>query len=467
MPRELSPGQRERLAALVEQEGLAFANERGAQELAELPSSSDSYQLEINLGHICNDICSFCVSGLLTQEGLAKPVPSEPIFEAMTQARERGVSEITFLGGEPTIQRNFFPVLERAVELGFSSITVFTNLARGKDPTFLERVARSGPIRWRISIQGGDEETHDHVVQRKGAFERIIQGLKWLVSAGQDISINTCVTAESVESIPSYADILRSYPVGHLHLDMFRPSTTGREENEYAVELIPDYARVGERLEALMTGLAAIPRPPTVSVGGLPFCFLPKRAHLIHHGGEETKMVSVSESGQGAQFWDKYSVQNAGRFQTAECERCLFQERCHGLPIGYGMKFGAPQLEAITPARALGLPAAVRRLWEQDFERATVVRERDWSAWPPMMQKVARRLALLEAYAPYDGWEIESDLVLMTHRTAWVRFCKDRDWFDLRIQAREKLSVDFTGEEGLQSARSAIEQVVSVLRRGA
>ena len=57
------------------------------------------------------------MSGLLTQEGLAKPAPSEPIFEAMTKTRERGVSELTFLGGEPTIQRNFFPVLERAQRL--------------------------------------------------------------------------------------------------------------------------------------------------------------------------------------------------------------------------------------------------------------------------------------------------------------------------------------------------------------
>jgi MoaA/NifB/PqqE/SkfB family radical SAM enzyme len=467
MPRELSSTQRQRLAALVEEEGLAFANEGSAQGLEALPETNQPYQIEISLGHICNDICSFCVSGLLTQEGLAKPLPSKPIMEALKRARESGVRELTLLGGEPTIQKNFFPVLECAVELGYSSITVFTNMARGKDAKFLERVARAGPIKWRVSVQGGDEQTHDHVVQRKGAFSRISQGLQWLVANGQHVSINTCVTAESVESLPAYADISRETPVQHIHLDMFRPSTTGREENEYALELIPNYARVGEQLGLLLKRLSELPNRPNISVGGLPFCFLPQWANLIHHGGQETVMISVSESGADSQFWDKYSVQDAGRFQNRDCETCLFQARCHGLPIGYAMKFGPVELNPVTPALALALPAVVRQLWERDFERTVVSGERDWSKWPDPMQKVARRLALLKAYAPYEGWAFEADLVVLHHRMAWARFHKGQHFFDLRIQAGNRLAVDFSGDEGLRMAKPAIEEIAKVLRRGA
>ena len=140
-------------------------------------------QAEVNLGHICNDICSFCVSGQLTQERIARPVPVGPVLESMEKARAQGASQITFLGGEPTIQANFMEALQAAFQLGFEEIVVFTNMARGMDRRFLERAAAVGRFEWRISVQGGDAETHDKVVGRKGAYDRIRAGMDWLADS--------------------------------------------------------------------------------------------------------------------------------------------------------------------------------------------------------------------------------------------------------------------------------------------
>ena len=93
--------QQQKLAALTNQHGLGFANEEDAQSLdALLPQQNDA-QLEINLGHICNNICSFCVSGQLTQQGLAKTVPVDPLRKVIKTAYEKGIRRLIFLGYQP------------------------------------------------------------------------------------------------------------------------------------------------------------------------------------------------------------------------------------------------------------------------------------------------------------------------------------------------------------------------------
>ena len=58
---------------------------------------------------------------------IARPVPLEPIIEALESARAAGATHLTFLGGEPTIHKRFLEALAKAVELGFEHIVIFTN----------------------------------------------------------------------------------------------------------------------------------------------------------------------------------------------------------------------------------------------------------------------------------------------------------------------------------------------------
>ena len=132
--------------------------EADLREAISVSSRGDGQQIEIQLGHMCNNVCLFCVSGQMTQQKLAKRIPLESIVAVLEEARGRGVERVTFLGGEPTIQPSFLPALQRAIDLGFSDIVIFTNLVRGREPRFLERVSKMGKFSWRISIQGGNEE---------------------------------------------------------------------------------------------------------------------------------------------------------------------------------------------------------------------------------------------------------------------------------------------------------------------
>ncbi len=123
-------------------------------------------QVEIQLGHMCNNRCVFCVSGQRTAMGEALPLQAAPVLAKLDEARAEGHEKLTLLGGEPTLQPSFFAVLEHAVALGFSEIVIFTNGVKTARAEFVDRIlATGGPFHFRISIQGATREAHERTTQ--------------------------------------------------------------------------------------------------------------------------------------------------------------------------------------------------------------------------------------------------------------------------------------------------------------
>src|SRR4026207_561764 len=114
-------------------------------------ASGAGHRYEIQPGHLCNNRCVFCSSGQLTQMKIARPVPLEPIIEALEEARAAGAVPLTFLGGEPTSHKRFLEILAKAVALGFEHIVIFTNGVMFPHPGFIESVTALGNFEWRIS----------------------------------------------------------------------------------------------------------------------------------------------------------------------------------------------------------------------------------------------------------------------------------------------------------------------------
>src|SRR5262245_26650486 len=111
-------------------------------------------QLEIQLGHLCNNRCVFCVSGQLTSQRKAPILDAGDIVRALDGAWASGYRRVTLLGGEPTIQPFFMDVLRHAVALGFE-IVIFSNGSKPGRTNLVDEVAKTGGrVEWRFSFQG-------------------------------------------------------------------------------------------------------------------------------------------------------------------------------------------------------------------------------------------------------------------------------------------------------------------------
>ena len=304
-------------------------------------------QVEVQLGHFCNNRCVFCASGQLSEEGRAQPVPEAEVLSALDAAAGRGLTRLTFLGGEPTIQDSFLPALEHAAALGFSEITVFTNGTRLGDRRFIDRVLAKTPVTWRISIQGANEAAHDAATGHPGAFARIVKGLELLASLEQRVTANMCLTTGSLASLADLPDLLLHSGVRQMCIDMVRPVSAGPRTQAWMRAILPRFADVALHTRAMLAQLDAKRPDYDINLTHLPYCMLPQEAHRISHGGQQTVTFTADlDRRQGVM--DKFTFQADGRTQLPQCEGCLFQAVCTGVPRQYLDLFGGDEIATMT-----------------------------------------------------------------------------------------------------------------------
>jgi MoaA/NifB/PqqE/SkfB family radical SAM enzyme len=327
-------------------------------------------RFEIQLSHVCNNRCVFCVSGQMTELRMAKPTPLPEVKAKFDEAARRGITKVTIMGGEPTIHPTFFPTVEYALELGFDVIEIFTNGARLDKQAFVDKVMGIGKdkLQWRISIQGWDRDTHDFTTKKPGAFDRIIAGLETLTELGQFISCNMCVVEQNYRSLAKLPDLVTKYPIRQVHLDMVRPRDSGIRSEDYLDGIMPDYADLGRVLRGMFERLAVEAPALDINIGNLPYCQLPDWAHRIHHGGNKTYTVSAEGPGRlSVVAWDKYEDKRSDKHKLDSCQSCVFERRCDGFFELYEKRRGTEQF----------LPVSREKLRRSDPSQRTFIHQLD------------------------------------------------------------------------------------------
>jgi MoaA/NifB/PqqE/SkfB family radical SAM enzyme len=307
-------------------------------------------QIEIQLGHMCNNRCVFCFSGQATHLGNAGPLDLRPQMAEMDKARAAGHTKVTILGGEPTLQPGFLDVVRHGVALGFEEIVIFTNGAKTAREAFIDEILatagdRKGLFTWRISIQGATEEAHERTTMKDGSFARILRTMEILHRKGERITVNMCVVSSNYESVDAFPALLAPFGVRQLHLDMVRPLDAGTRTEEEFRAMIPRYSDMVPVLERMARGF---PEGFDLNIGNVPYCLGPQLARFIHHGGNDTSTFTVDELRPLSRPLDKYNWQARDKSKPERCGTCVFDTRCRGVSDHYRALHGTDELVPVT-----------------------------------------------------------------------------------------------------------------------
>lgn len=293
---------------------------------------------EIQLGHMCNNRCVFCVSGQRTERREALPLVADPILDRIRELKEAGGRQLTFLGGEPTIQPAFLKSLKYAIDLGFEEVVIHTNGVKTARASFVDEVlSYGGNVNFRLSFQGATREAHERTTKKPGSFDRLVESMKNIQAKGRRVSVNMCVVQSNFDSIDAFPELLLPYGVWQLHLDMMRPLDAGERSEEELREMIPRYPEMRPHLERMVAGF---PEGFDVNIGNLPFCIAPSIAHVIHHDGETTLTVAVDGDDGLSNPWDKYENKKRDKVKADTCRQCVFDSQCSGFYDTYRVFHG-------------------------------------------------------------------------------------------------------------------------------
>jgi hypothetical protein len=389
--------------------------------LSSIETENARGMFELQLGHLCNDRCVFCVSGLLTSRGKAPLLPVEDLHRALEGAAAAGYRRVTLLGGEPTIQPSFLDVVRRAVALGME-VVVFSNGSKAGRGDLVDRVAATGGrFEWRFSFQGATREAHERVTRRRGSFDQLVAAVGRAHAHGHRVTVNTCVVRQNGASLEHFPALLVPLGVSQLHVDMVNPYDTGllsdedggvavgpvggplapgehpalRAEDTGEAErrargagrlwghdlpaIMPRYSDLVGPLERMIAGF---PAGFDVNIGNLPYCVAPHLAPFVHHGGPPTWTVTAGDRGEGALAGGrrKYLVKQSQKTKPARCRDCVFDDRCTGVFDAYAQHFGTDELQPVSAARLAELDAGGRLF---SLRTAAMLRRALGAAAPP------------------------------------------------------------------------------------
>lgn len=183
----------------------------------------------------CNLACSHCCVGDSLRDDTIQDLSTEEFLASIRAAAEQGVESVHYLGGEPTIRKDFLQILEVSAEAGLN-ISFNTNGIR-QDPRYIEKIFETGVRKVVVSLDGPDNLSHD-LIRGVGTFERTCSFVRKLAAAkaahGTEyplIQIQAVLTSAWAGQARDMVDLCRDIGAGGLKVSNL--SETGDARNNF------------------------------------------------------------------------------------------------------------------------------------------------------------------------------------------------------------------------------------------
>lgn len=157
---------------------------------------------EVALTYKCNLKCMFCYAGCNCTSNPAGSDKEMSLKEFKNTIKtiytEAKVPSISFTGGEPTLRpKLLLECISFAHELGMR-VNLITN-GTLIDSALAKQLNKAGLDSVQVSIEGITSETHDKIVQSKGAFEKTIKAIDLIKKTGIHVHTNTTLNRLNID----------------------------------------------------------------------------------------------------------------------------------------------------------------------------------------------------------------------------------------------------------------------------
>ena len=147
-------------------------------------------QIQLEITKRCNLRCKHCYI-----EEYKDILDDSAIYKLIDEAAKLGVMDFDLTGGEPLFYPNIDAIIEYILDRGMCT-TIFSNgtILPEKIKKILKRYKG---IKFRISLDGWNSETHDYI-RGKGNFSKTIKTIHELEAMGVSVEINVVINSNNI-----------------------------------------------------------------------------------------------------------------------------------------------------------------------------------------------------------------------------------------------------------------------------
>jgi len=142
----------------------------------------------------CNFNCPMCYVHMTPEQLKAsgkEELTAQQWLDIAREARDQGMVFALLTGGEPLVRKDFFEIYDGMREMGILiSINSNGSMLRGE---ILERFLETPPLRFNISLYGGNNETYRNMCGIP-AYDQVKENIRRLRQAGVEVTLNLSIT---------------------------------------------------------------------------------------------------------------------------------------------------------------------------------------------------------------------------------------------------------------------------------
>ena len=253
-------------------------------------------------------------------------------MQARLEEARREHDELTFTGGEPTLDEDLAAHIAAAKALGFRRIGLQTNgrlLARSGH---VESLARAGLTDVHFSIHGAEAAVHDYHTGAPGSFAEALAALSSVRAEGLAVAVTTVVTRSNFRVLATLPRLLASRGVAAWLLAV--PRVAGRARAVFD-RVVP---RLGLAMPFALHALAVAETLGLPAwIQGAPACLLgPFAARALY---------------------------DEARAYGGACDACEAKPSCPGADADYLARFGGDELTPCKPIAPADAHASLRAMF--------------------------------------------------------------------------------------------------------
>ncbi len=223
----------------------------GRQAVVQETFSADFSQLpvisEVALTYRCNLACAFCyagcaASGLPAGWSEERTMTDAQVCQVLDRIRHEGhCPSVSFTGGEPTTRKGLPRFVRHAKGLGMK-VNLISNgqLLRRR---LVAELADAGLDSAQLSLEGHDAATHDGLVSRKGAFDRLWGAAGRLKARGIRVHTNTTMNRRNLPHLEDLVDLVADRGHDRMTMNLVIPCGTAAGASDD--DLLIPYSEAG------------------------------------------------------------------------------------------------------------------------------------------------------------------------------------------------------------------------------
>jgi len=295
--------------------------------------------LELAAGYDCNLRCTGCFSCDAAPD---QQMDTRQAVAWLQRGRQQGARHFWFGGGEPTLRRDFLPLLKAARQLGYERIKVQTNGLLFSYPQLVERAVAAGMTETNLMLRSVDAAVHDAQVGRDGAHALLGQAIEQLRGRVR-LEGDVLVTTPTVDELPQVVSHYAALGLSRFSVWLFSAS------DPTLSPLVPRLSALGPRLvEARKRARAA---GATLVSLHTPHCAVPPQAWDLQFAPARMELFVVNPGGQ-AFYLHESQMEQASWVEA--CKTCAARGPCRGVRPDYLAIHGDGEAKPFTPAQVEG-----------------------------------------------------------------------------------------------------------------